>query len=207
MNKALWLPGLVVLIPAWANAQVSVNPAALQQLRGLPPAASASALQPVTAKPPAPAHEQPAAHKHPKPHHPAKPANPAPLPLPPPSPDSPAVSQPPSPPSAKPVEHKPSAPPVARLAFAPGSSALPADATSILKPFCSPDARVPILTRVPADSTDASGSMRLAMARAFALRDALIACGVKPQNIIPRAIGGTPGADNNEALIGASAKP
>jgi branched-chain amino acid transport system ATP-binding protein len=43
--------------------------------------------------------------------------------------------------------------------------------------------------------------------RDAAIRDALTACGVKPQYILPRAAGPKPGADNNTALIGTEAKP
>ncbi|MDE1895726.1 MAG: OmpA family protein [Rhodospirillales bacterium] len=97
--------------------------------------------------------------------------------------------------------------PVARIEFAPGSATLPAGASAALKPFCTASAPVPVIARAPTDPNDPSGAMRLSMARTFAIRDALTACGVPAQNIIPRASGSVPGADDNEALIGASAAP
>ncbi|WP_298213704.1 OmpA family protein, partial [Acidocella sp.] len=98
-------------------------------------------------------------------------------------------------------------PPPARIAFAPGSADLPAGAGAALKPFCATQRELFVITRAPADPGDPSAAMRLAMARAFAIRDALTACGVKPQYILPRAAGPKPGADNNTALIGTEAKP
>ncbi len=97
--------------------------------------------------------------------------------------------------------------PVARIEFAPGSATLPAGAIAALKPFCTASAPVPVVARAPTDPNDPSGAMRLSLNRAFAIRDALVACGVPAQNIIPRASGSVPGADENEALIGASATP
>ena len=98
-------------------------------------------------------------------------------------------------------------PSLVRIEFGPGSAVLPANAASILKPFCASATMVPVVARAPADPSDPSSAMRLSMARALAIRDALTACGVPSQNVIPRAAGSVPGADNNEALIGASAKP
>ncbi|WP_139284744.1 OmpA family protein [Acidocella aminolytica] len=200
MKTSVWLPGLLALIPACGFAQVTVNPAALRQLQGLP--LIAPAVQPAVAKPHV---KLPPA----KPFHHTKPAKPAPLPLPPPAPPSvPAPKVPPMVPVApKPVAPKPIIPTLARIQFSPGSATLPASAADTLKPFCASQRSVPVVTRAPADPSDPSSAMRLSMARAFAIRDALIACGVPAQNIIPRAAGTVPGADNNEAQIGASAKP
>jgi outer membrane protein OmpA-like peptidoglycan-associated protein len=43
--------------------------------------------------------------------------------------------------------------------------------------------------------------MRLSMARAFAVRDALTACGVPSTRILPLALGDVPGKDENTARI------
>ncbi len=203
MKKAFWLPGLIVLIPACAFAQVSVNPAALRQLQGLPPAAPPAA-QPAVAKP--------ALHKAPVHHaHPARPVIPEPAKPAPTKPPAPAVAPGKPPlipaPAPKPAAPEPAIPSLARIEFGPGSAVLPANAASTLKPFCASATMVPVVARAPADPSDPSSAMRLSMARAFAIRDALTACGVPSQNVIPRAAGNVPGADNNEALIGASAKP
>lgn len=119
----------------------------------------------------------------------------------PPKPAAPAQPAPAAPPAA------PAIPSLAKIEFAPGSATLPANAADTLKPFCAATSEVPVVTYAPADNSDPSAAMRLSMARAFAIRDALTACGVKPQYVIPRASGPKPGADDNEALIGASAKP
>lgn len=117
------------------------------------------------------------------------------------------MAKPPAPPAPKPQAPKPAIPALARIEFPPGSAVLPASAASTLKPFCAAATAVPVVARAPSDPLDPSGAMRLAMARAFAIRDALTACGLPAQNIIPRAAGNVPGADNNQAQIGASAKP
>lgn len=205
VKKVFWLPGLIALIPTCGFAQVTVNPSALRQLEGLPAAVPAPEAQPVVAKPPvhvAPVHRA----------HPAKPEKSAPS-----KPESPAPAKPPTKPLAKPpvtpapapkpAPPKPAVPTLVKIEFAPGSSVLPAKAASALKPFCASGAVVPVTARAPADPSDPSSAMRLSMARAFAIRDALTACGVPAQNIIPRAAGNVPGADNDEAQIGASAKP
>ena len=49
--------------------------------------------------------------------------------------------------------------------------------------------------------------MQLSMQRAFAIRAALIACGVPAQNIIPQSVGSTAEANGNEALIGVRTQP
>jgi hypothetical protein len=209
VKKAFWLPGLIALIPACGHAQVSVNPAALRQLQGLPSAAPEA--QQAVAKPPV--HEAPLHHVlHPKPMHPA-PAKPAPSKPAPAMPLAPAPAVPQGkapiipPPAPKPAAPKPATPSLVRIEFAPGSAVLPASAAGALQPFCAAGTMVPVVARAPVDPSDPSGAMRLSMARAFAIRDALTACGLPTQNIIPRAAGSVPDADNNEAQIGASAKP
>lgn len=92
------------------------------------------------------------------------------------------------------------------IKFAPGSAALPAGAAASLNPFCQSPGIISIDARAPADPADASGAMRLSLARALALRDALTACGVASANIIPRALGAVPGQDDDETLLGAGAK-
>jgi len=44
--------------------------------------------------------------------------------------------------------------------------------------------------------------MRLSLARALTVQAALTACGVPPQNILPRAQGAVPGQNEDEAVIG-----
>ncbi len=181
-----------------------MNQAALQQLRGITPAAPAIVAQPAVARPPV--HKVPPHHTH----H-AKPATPRPAPAKPaPVPAPPQTAALPATPAAKPPKPetpKPAIPALVKIEFGPGSAVLPASAASALKPFCASPMAVPVIARAPADPSDPSSAMRLSMARAFAIRDALTACGVPSQNIIPRAAGTVPGADNNEAQIGASAKP
>ena len=193
----LWLPCLFALIPACGFAQVTVNPAALRQLAGLPAVQPAAVrAQPAVARPFA--HTAKLYHAHhakPEAVAPAKPAKPQ------------AVPQPEPRPVSKPVLAKPTALPIARIEFAPGSAALPAGAASVLKPFCAAGGTVSLVARAPADPADPSSAMRLSMARAFAIRDALTSCGVPASGIIPRAAGTVPGADENQALIGASAAP
>ena len=194
VKTSLWLFGLVALIPACGFAQVTVNPAALGPLEGLAPAAPAAKAVPAMARPPVP---RAAIHHdhHAKPETIPPPAKPHAVP--------PLISKPAHPPASP----KPVTPPVARIEFGVGSYALPADATRALKPFCTASLQIPVIARAPADPNDPSGAMRLSMNRAFAIRDALIACGVPAQKIIPRAVGSVPGTDDNQAQIGASAAP
>lgn len=97
-------------------------------------------------------------------------------------------------------------PPVARIDFAPGSADLPAGAEAALKPFCTTPYRIPVLARAPADPANPFSAMKLSMQRAFAVRDALIACGVDAQNIVPQADASAQGTGSNEAMIGAHIK-
>jgi hypothetical protein len=73
--------------------------------------------------------------------------------------------------------------------FAAGGSDLPGNVAASLKPVCTHGGVVTIDAYAAADPSDPSQAARLSMSRAFALRDALTACGVAPANIIPRANG------------------
>ncbi|MDD2795155.1 hypothetical protein [Acidocella sp.] len=174
---------LAALLPSLAAAQVKVNPAALAQLAGIPPARPAAAPAP-PAKPA---------------WHPARRVirvvKPAPLkPLPPSA--APAMAKPV--PAPAPV----ATPQALVVAFAPGSATLPAGTTAALKPFCEARGVISIDARAPADPSDPSLAMRLSLARALALRDALTSCGVASQNILPRALGSMPGKNDDEAVLG-----
>jgi len=199
----------IVFVPAVARAQVTVNPAALQQLAGfvipaspaLPPVVHhvahrvAHKIRPraavVMAKPPA-----------------APPAAAAPSPKPvvfkPVVPPPPPVSPAPVPVIAKPVvppPPKPAFPAPLVVSFAAGSASLPANAGAGLKPFCAAKGNTLIIDAyAPGDPSDPSAAMRLSMSRAFALRQALTACGVPGANIIPRADGAT-GANLETARV------
>ncbi len=198
-------------------AQVSVNTAALQQLAGIEPPP-----KPVVMPVPAPVHhwvrkvpskvvaskpaapvEQAAAHvpvpqgTAPEPAHVPVPQGAAPKPA--------AAAQPAAP--AKPAAPQPPKPPApVSLTFAPGSSTLPASAAAALKPFCTAPGMVSIDARAPAVASDPSAAMRLSLARAFAVRDALAACGMAPQNILPRADGAVPGQNEDTTTIGSGVR-
>ncbi len=193
-------------------AQVSVNTAALQQLAGIEPPPPKPVVMPAPApvhhwvrkapakaaasKPAAPV-EQAAAHvpvpqgTAPKPAH---------MPVPQGAPPKPAEA-------AKPPAPQPSKPPApVSLTFAPGSSTLPANAAAVLKPFCTAPGMVSIDARAPAVASDPSAAMRLSLARAFAVRDALTACGLAAQNILPRADGAAPGQNEDSTIIGSGVR-
>jgi hypothetical protein len=184
-----FLPLIVVatLLPAWTVAQVKVNPAALLQLAGISPP------PPPTAEPP-PAHH--AAHhrrtiilatQH--------------LPLPPPAPAPVAVV------ALPPPAVKPALPPATiGIKFADGSSTLPAGTATALQPFCQSTAALGIEAHAPGDPSDPSIAMRLSLARALAVRDALTACGVPARNILPRALGAAPGQNEDETMLGIATK-
>lgn len=203
VKTLFWLFGLALLTPVCAQAQVQVNPAALQQLQGLPLAPPAA--QRVVAPPPvrhlAPHHKHPAKKKaEPKAGHgPALPTKPKAA-----APPHPVLS-----PTAKPPAPAQTSalPPVVQINFAPNSAALPAGALAMLKPFCASSARIPLLARAPATPDAPSEAMQLSMQRAFALRAALMSCGVPAQNIIPQSTVGALGPNSDEALIGAMTKP
>jgi hypothetical protein len=194
VKQLFLLTGFLFLAPGYALAQVTVNQAALQQLAGIEPP------PPIMALPPAPVMH----HWHHASHTavavaPAKPAAPVQVSarvVPPkvPRPAAPALPAAPKPPAA------------VSLVFAPGSPDLPANATAALKPFCTAPGQVTIDARAPTDPSDPSAAMRLSLARALAVRDALSACGLSGQSIIPRALGDVPGQDEDEAVIGSGAK-
>jgi hypothetical protein len=174
-----------------ANAQVVVNRAALDQLAGITavPAAVAAPVKPVVvrdiarrvvvrktvivavAKPAAPVAAVPVV---------AKPVVPVVVPQ---------AARPPAP------------APVAALKFAGGVADLPSGAAAALKPFCSASGMVVITALAPADPSDRSAALRLSMNRAFAVRDALTACGVPSSHILPRALGSVDGQDEDVTKI------
>lgn len=200
---------LAALLPSLAAAQVKINPAALAQLAGIPPARPAAAPAP-PAKPawhpsrrvirvvkpaplkPLPAPAAPAVAK-------PVPAKAAPAKA---APARPAVAVPPAPALGAPAPAPVATPQALVVAFAPGSATLPAGTTAALKPFCETRGVIGIDARAPADPSDPSLAMRLSLARALALRDALTSCGVASQNILPRALGSVPGKNDDEAVLG-----
>lgn len=197
-----FLPTLIVTLafsPAWATAQVSVNPAALAQLAGIAPT------------PPAAAAPQPVMHPvHRRLQHRhaivavAKPVLPAPVTAPIAKPVAAAarVAAPLPAPKAPAAPALPPPPLAASLIFAAGSAALPANAGAALKPFCKSTELISISARAPGDASDPSIAMRLSLARALAVRDALAACGVPAQNILPRALGTISGQNEDETVLG-----
>lgn len=181
------------ILPASAPAQVVINQAALEQLAGISP--------PVTY---VPAPEVAPAAVKPKVHHVAHKAAP-------PKPEL-VIARPetgPAAPSAVPVVARPAPPklvavPPVVLNFGAGSTSLPANAAAALKPVCShamPDGIVGIDAYAAGAGTDPSAPMRLSLGRAFAVRDALTACGIPAANIVPRANGAASGANANTARI------
>ena len=203
---------LAALLPSLAAAQVKVNPAALAQLAGIAPArpAAVAAAKPVSPPPrrvihavkPAPLKPlaPPAAPAPAKPIS-AKPISAKPLPANP-MPAKPAVAVPPAPALGTQAPAPVATPQALVVAFAPGSATLPAGTTAALKPFCETRGVIGIDARAPADPSDPSLAMRLSLARALALRDALTSCGVASQNILPRALGSVPGKNDDEAVLG-----
>ncbi len=216
---------LAALLPSLAAAQVKINPAALAQLAGIAPARPAAVaaakpvsppprrvvravkpapLKPISAKP-TPAAPAPAKPISAKPL-PAKPTPAAPTPAKPmpakPMPAKPAVAVPPAPALGTQAPAPVATPQALVVAFAPGSATLPAGTTAALKPFCETRGVIGIDARAPADPSDPSLAMRLSLARALALRDALTSCGVASQNILPRALGSVPGKNDDEAVLG-----
>jgi outer membrane protein OmpA-like peptidoglycan-associated protein len=189
------LTGFLLLAPVPALAQVTVNPAALQQLAGIEPPPPMAAVVPVAApvhhwahaaRAPAPRAEAPvqqaAAHVM--------------APLKPPVAAVAVAAKPPAPPSPP----QPGAP--VSLVFAPGSADLPANAAAALKPYCTASGHVAISAHAPADPSDPSAAMRLSLARALAVQQVLAYCGVPPTNILPRALGDVPGQNEDETVIG-----
>ncbi|MDE8345687.1 MAG: hypothetical protein POH28_05855 [Acidocella sp.] len=170
--------------PLSARAQVSVNPAALAQLAGLPPV---SASAPAARRPALVVHHPRHTPRIIPNHHKAAVivamAHPAP-------------ATPISPPPAKPIVLAPLS-----VIFAPGSAALPQGAPVALRPFCHAAQYIRIDAHAPPGADGASGAMRLSLARAMAVRDALAACGAAPTLLLPRALGSLAGADNNVTTI------
>ena len=208
---------LAALLPSLAAAQVKVNPAALAQLAGIAPArpAAVAAAKPVSPPPRRVVHAvKPAPLKPlapPAAPAPAKPISAKPLPAKPtpaeptpakPMPAKPAVAVPPAPALGTQAPAPVATPQALVVAFAPGSATLPAGTTAALKPFCETRGVIGIDARAPADPSDPSLAMRLSLARALALRDALTSCGVASQNILPRALGSVPGKNDDEAVLG-----
>ena len=190
-----------VLCPALAVAQVSINPAALEQLAGIAPAS------PVVT---APARVQPAhrvVHRHVV-------AAAQSLPLPPAPPGTfpcagsgrgthrTAAGRKARCASDTPRTQPPPLPGPATLIFAAGSSALPPNAAAAIKPFCNVNRTIAIEAHAPGDPSDPSIAMRLSLARAMAIRDALTACGVASQNILPEALGSVPGQNEDQTVLG-----
>jgi hypothetical protein len=189
---------LAASVPA-ANAQVMINQAALDQLAGVPP--TVIAAPPEIRQPPRKVAYRPIMHRHV--------AAPTTAPVvassrvprrvsvaPKAAPAMPAAPRP-TPPQAqlafaKPVIPKPASPASAEVTFAAGGSDLPTGIIAELKPFCTssaPAGPITIDAYAAADPSDPSAAPRLSMARAFALRDALMACGIPSASIIPRADG------------------
>ena len=203
---------LAALLPSLAAAQVKVNPAALAQLAGIAPARPAAvvAAKPVSPPPRRVIHAvKPAPLKPlapPAAPAPAKPISAKPTPAKPtpaaPTPAKPAVAVPPAPALGTQAPAPVATPQALVVAFAPGSATLPAGTTAALKPFCETRGVIGIDARAPADPSDPSLAMRLSLARALALRDALTSCGVASQNILPRALGSVPGKNDDEAVLG-----
>jgi len=167
----------LLLLPAAAGAQVVVNPAALAQLAGiLPPA-------PVVAKP----HLSHRTEMIRSAYRAGRPvARPVAKPL------VATVAKPVPVPVPVPVVAKPAPVLVAPVAidFASGSDVLPPGATASLRQLCRQSTGfIMINATAPADPDDRSVAMRLSMDRAFAVRDALTACGIASTRILPRALG------------------
>jgi hypothetical protein len=184
------LAGFLFLTPLCALAQVTVNPAALQQLAGIsaPPPPPVAMTAPVVVV---------VVHHWPHIRHPVVAVATAKLP-----PPVPVAARVVAPPTPKPAPTAPK--PVANvtLVFAPGSADLPGNAATALKPFCTASGVVAVDARAPTDPSDPSAAMRLSLARAFAVRDALAACGLPAQNSLPRADGNVPGQNEDATAIG-----
>jgi len=200
--KRVFLIAVLCLMPAGARAQVTVNPAALQQLAGFvvpamppPPLVVPHVLHRAVHK----ILRRPAVVMATPPSVVAKPVVLKPV-VPPP----PAVAPAPVPVVVKPVPPtppKPALPAPLVVSFSSGSSTLPGNAGAALQPFCAAKGSTLIIDAyAPGDPSDPSAAMRLSMSRAFALRDALAACGVPGAQIIPRADGAT-GKDLESAKI------
>jgi hypothetical protein len=198
----LFLLAGLIFFPPRAQAQVVINQAALDQLAGIPPVV-------ITAPPVlrAPSHKiayRPRLHRRIAPRPAARLASSRIVPQPVP-PRKPSASAPPILAAvARPVLAKPAPPPSAAIIFASGASDLPAGIAGQLKPFCADKTSGPITidAYAAADPSDPSAALRLSMSRAFALRDALTACGIASASIIARADGAN-GKNPDRAVISA----
>jgi hypothetical protein len=191
------LAGLVVAAPL-ARAQVIINQAALDQLAGIPPAIITA--PPELRQAPHKVAYRPVVHRHAA----APPATlasssvPKTVIAPKPVPAAPkaelAVVKP-----VMPVAPKPAPPPAnVTIVFAVGADDLPPGIGAQLKAFCAKPAPAGFITidaYAAADPNDLSVAPRLSLSRAFALRDALVACGVPSASIIPRADGASKNPD------------
>jgi len=178
---------LLGVVPVCARAQVVINPAALVQLAGIAPRVAPPPPMPAPAR-----HFVRRAmfrdvHKH----------------------VMVAVVKP-EPPQVVPVIARPATLPPPKpfvlhpimLNFAAGSSALPAGAKAALGPVCAhATGFVAVDATAPGDPSDPSIAMRLSLARALAVRDALAACGIPAAQILPRALGDVAGHDDNAAEV------
>ncbi len=190
----------LLLLPAAAAAQVVVNHAALDQLAGFSPPPPDVAVPDETPPP------RPVRHHHRRII--AVVARPVPeatiaKPVAPPAPPKAPAPVPAGARLAPPLAPKPTAPlaPVT-IKFTAGSADLPPGAAAAIKPFCTSTRQVAIDARAPGDASDPSIAMRLSLARAQVIRDALAACGVPGPQILPRAVGNVPGQDEDAAIIG-----
>lgn len=158
------------------------HPDALQQLRGIAPVVTPVAM-PVVAPRVHRIHHKPVVMAV------AKPKQVAVVPV---------VAKPVVPVIAKPA---PPAPPAnIALDFADGAATLPANAEAALKPFCNWSGPITINAHAPADPSNPSNAMRLSMERAFAIRDALTACGVPVSRILPVAAGAAGGTKTSVSI-------
>jgi hypothetical protein len=196
----------IFVLPGFAQAQVIVHQAALDQLAGVaPPAVS----HPVEHKPAA----RPRLRAR-RIHAVVVPAAVAVKPIivtaPPNSP--PAAPYVPAPPVAPPVQvavAKPAPVPPARpgavvLHFGAGAADVPGNAAVALQPLCAAaksDGFVAIDAYAPADKADPSAAMRLSLSRAFAVREVLIKCGLPLARLIPRADGAAGAVDTTRITI------
>ena len=199
---------VLCLLPAVGRAQVVIHQAALDQLAGITPP------PPVEVLPPVPVIHHIARHVvRRRVAAPTAVAFDVPPPLPgaappPPKVATPAAARPgaaPAAPAASPVRAvpvvvrpAPRLPAAVSLQFAAGSAVLPAGMAASLKPICAaaePSGVVDIDAPAPGVAGDPSVAMRLSMQRAFAVRDALAACGISPSRIVPRALGANGGGN------------
>ncbi|OYV36762.1 MAG: hypothetical protein B7Z81_06945 [Acidocella sp. 20-61-6] len=188
--KPIYLALLLTLAPALASAQVIIHQDALQQLAGVMPSMTAERVSAPVVRPVAHV-----VHKHVAPKPIAVVAKP---------PVAPALTAPALPPVAPPVVVPAPLAPVS-VGFAPHSADLPLGAAAALQLLCrqaGAGGLVAIDAYAPADSSDKSAPMRLSLSRAMAVRDALVACGVPPSHIIPRADGAVAGHGPDTAIVG-----